>query len=286
MKSKFLLALTALLLAMAFVSVSAQTNDFGNTDTIRINCPAVTPTVVEGDSIAVQVYIYNDEKVGGFSLPINYNSDFVEFSSYVYGASVPGGGQPQVQKEPASNRVLFGWLSFTPTVFIAANPGGAQLLLTMYFKVLPGATPGKIDLQPTFIPPAGPLELSIITDDTYPITPEYKDCGTADIHLPVMEFGGPVLPETYALSQNNPNPFNPSTTIDFALPRAAKTTIEIFNILGQKVTTLVDEYLSAGNKRIEWNGTDATGRQVASGVYLYRMTANDFTQTRKMMLMK
>ncbi|MBD3258923.1 T9SS type A sorting domain-containing protein, partial [candidate division GN15 bacterium] len=94
------------------------------------------------------------------------------------------------------------------------------------------------------------------------------------------------LPTDFALDQNYPNPFNPSTTIDFALPTAAEARVWIYNTLGQRVTTLVDESLPAGYHEIEWDGTDMSGNPVASGIYFYRLEAGDFVQSRKMMLLK
>ena len=89
------------------------------------------------------------------------------------------------------------------------------------------------------------------------------------------------LPTNYSLSQNYPNPFNPSTELRYALPRDGRVTLEIYNILGQKVTTLVDEHQRAGYKTIRWDPQD-----LASGIYLCRLTAGDYTQTRKMVLLK
>ncbi len=93
-------------------------------------------------------------------------------------------------------------------------------------------------------------------------------------------------PETYALFQNYPNPFNPSTTIEFALSSASNVTLEIFNIVGQKVRTLVSERMIAGGYQAVWDGRDNRGTTVGTGVYIYRLTANDFVQTRKMLLVK
>jgi hypothetical protein len=94
------------------------------------------------------------------------------------------------------------------------------------------------------------------------------------------------LPTVFSLSQNYPNPFNPETVIGFALPRSAYVEIDIFNIVGQKVTTLIGRQMPAGNHEVRWNGRDESGSLVASGVYLYRLTAGDFADTRKMLLMK
>jgi xylan 1,4-beta-xylosidase len=88
------------------------------------------------------------------------------------------------------------------------------------------------------------------------------------------------IPLTFSLEQNYPNPFNPSTTIHYSLANDSKVSIIVYDILGRKVTTLVDDYSKAGNYTVEWNPN------VASGIYLYRMVTNDFIQTRKMMLLK
>lgn len=94
------------------------------------------------------------------------------------------------------------------------------------------------------------------------------------------------LPQSFSLSQNYPNPFNPTTTIEFRIASASRVSVDIINMLGQKVRTLVDQNLSAGSYATEWDGVDDSGRKVASGVYLYRMKSGDFAETRKMTLLK
>jgi len=95
-----------------------------------------------------------------------------------------------------------------------------------------------------------------------------------------------LLPEEYQLSQNYPNPFNPTTTINFALPEASKVRLEVYNILVQRVITLVDGDLEAGYHSIRWNGIAANGREVATGVYFYRIRAGDYVESKKMLLLK
>jgi hypothetical protein len=89
------------------------------------------------------------------------------------------------------------------------------------------------------------------------------------------------LPFEYALDQNYPNPFNPVTTVQFSLEKPGKTVLEIYNVLGQKVATLVDGNLSAGAYRYQWN---ASG--MASGMYFYRLRSDNFVATKKMVLVK
>ena len=96
----------------------------------------------------------------------------------------------------------------------------------------------------------------------------------------------PLLPTAFSLSQNYPNPFNPETNIEYALPKDSQVTLIIYNILGQKVITLVDEHQIAGYKKVIWNGRDENGQEIASGAYFYRLKAGDFSQTRKMLMLK
>jgi predicted acyltransferase (DUF342 family) len=95
-----------------------------------------------------------------------------------------------------------------------------------------------------------------------------------------------VVPTEFALSQNHPNPFNPSTSISFALPKAGEVTLAIYNLRGQLVATLHQGAMAAGRQQMVWDGKDASGRQVASGVYVYRLEAGGFVATKKLMLMK
>ena len=94
------------------------------------------------------------------------------------------------------------------------------------------------------------------------------------------------MPATYVLLQNYPNPFNPSTTIEYELPVRSQVDLIIYNILGQRVATLYSRTQPAGLHGIEWDGTDAQGRPVASGIYFYRLHTPSFSQAKKMVLLR
>ncbi|MBN1212567.1 MAG: VCBS repeat-containing protein [candidate division Zixibacteria bacterium] len=94
------------------------------------------------------------------------------------------------------------------------------------------------------------------------------------------------LPSQFNLRQNYPNPFNPETIIEYRLQKRTQVKLTVYNVLGQPVKTLVDEMQSAGNYRAFWNGTDQNNRSVATGVYFYRLRAGDFTEAKKMVLLK
>lgn len=105
--------------------------------------------------------------------------------------------------------------------------------------------------------------------------------------------GFPALPKSFELLQNYPNPFNPTTTINYTIhsterigEKPPKTNLTIYNILGRKVITLVDDYQVPGTYEIEWNGNDQNNRKVASGIYFYRLNRGDEAVTKKMTLLK
>ncbi len=119
---------------------------------------------------------------------------------------------------------------------------------------------------------------------------DYNDDGSiAGIRAEYPEFGTSValnnptevLPTAYNLEQNYPNPFNPKTVISFALPNAGQVKLVVYNVLGQEVATLVDQHMEAGNHTAEWEASN-----FSSGVYFYRLNAERYTQTLKMMLLK
>ena len=94
-------------------------------------------------------------------------------------------------------------------------------------------------------------------------------------------------PEAFALADNFPNPFNPTTTIQYALPRAADVELTVYNVVGQPVRTLVAEHQSAGRYAVEWDATDDSGHSLSSGMYLYRLqVGGEFLKVKKMLLLK
>jgi hypothetical protein len=102
--------------------------------------------------------------------------------------------------------------------------------------------------------------------------------------LSVKQIDG--FPKEYALNQNYPNPFNPSTTIRFSIPQETKVKLVVYDMTGAVVKTILNDALSAGNKEATWDGTNSNGAKVATGMYIYRLEAGNFTATKKMLLLK
>ena len=95
-----------------------------------------------------------------------------------------------------------------------------------------------------------------------------------------------LLPDKFALRQNYPNPFNPVTTLRYDLPEDAMVNIIIYDMMGRAVKTMVNNQQNAGFKSVRWNATNDNGFPVSAGLYLYSIQADEFRQTKKMVLLK
>jgi len=98
--------------------------------------------------------------------------------------------------------------------------------------------------------------------------------------------GKVTVPNSFALDQNYPNPFNPTTEISFSIGEASHVSLEIYNVLGEKVTTLLNDYMAVGQHTVTWNSVNDNGQAVSSGIYYYRLSAGSFSATKKMLLIK
>ena len=125
---------------------------------------------------------------------------------------------------------------------------------------------------------AGTPQAAAVTAYTYAVT----DANGATTSLALQ-----TLPATFALADNFPNPFNPATTIQYALPQAADVELTVYNVVGQPVRTLVAEHQSAGRYAVEWEATNDSGHSLSSGIYFYRLQAgSEFREVKKMLLLK
>ena len=129
------------------------------------------------------------------------------------------------------------------------------------------------------------VRLYDLSDPTRSLGVATDEAGYFSLAAPRPAGEADALPRRFELFQNYPNPFNPSTTIPYQLPAPAHVRLEVFNLLGQRVATLVDEEQQAGLHTAAWNGTDAAGRPVAAGLYLYRIRGSGTSGTRRMVLL-
>ncbi len=126
---------------------------------------------------------------------------------------------------------------------------------------------------------------------TYYVTAVYdlgesEPSNEVEVEIEVSTDDMTATPFVTFLKANYPNPFNPETTIEFSLQNPGFVTLEVFNVRGQKVRTFIDELKEAGTHRVTWNGRDSNNTEVSSGIYFYRMRSEEYSSTKKMILMK
>jgi hypothetical protein len=241
-----------------------------------------TAEATAGQSVMVVAHARNDQPVSSIKIPLTYHSDNLVFDSLsVVGTRASGAVLQDAVNNDAAKEVLLS-LGFTESSLL---PIGSGPVAKLYFSSIPGGVSTAVTLDTTTIGSI-PLyfQLSAIFDHvkSYPdFVPGLIKLGSSDVGD-----GGQRLPAQFSLEQNQPNPFNPTTTIAFALPKAADVTIEVYNVLGQKVRTLLDNHLPAGYHSVVFDGRDGQNAELASGVYLYRIKTDTHTDAKKMILMK
>jgi len=147
--------------------------------------------------------------------------------------------------------------------------------------VIPSFTPGTNDAIMVTATKINPEKGSSVVLEVFDMA------GNSTICDPVYTTLSSIAPEDFQLEQNYPNPFNPTTTIRFGLADAQTfVSLKVYDVSGREVRTLINENISAGQYSVEWDGKDNNGREVSGGIYLYRLTAGSFVQTRKMTFLK
>ena len=136
--------------------------------------------------------------------------------------------------------------------------------------------------------PAGINDIISMNNDNKLVIKEIEFSSADGVLLKtiVSRTSQPVVPSGFILEQNYPNPFNPITEIGFSLPKMSKVNLTVYNVLGQEVISLIESSLPSGNHRVIWDGRNELGAAVGSGIYFYRLTADDFEAKRKMTLLK
>jgi hypothetical protein len=166
---------------------------------------------------------------------------------------------------------------------IALTPG-ADVTASMQIIFPANANPGTFVVDTCCIRPANHLVYVMETQEA--LFPLFESGTITLLPSAVKELETDIIPEKYDLEQNYPNPFNAGTVIRFAQPVDGNVNITVFNILGAKVRTLVDEFRVAGLHQTDWDGRTDSGEHVATGVYFYKIVTEGFVSTRKMLLLK
>ncbi len=243
-----------------------------------------------GDQIAVGVRLNdNTQDISGLLVPIRYsNTNLILDSVSFIGTFITDDFAGLIDTVSDSDIIRISYLltNYTPPVRFMTAPNG--LLATLFFTVKSDASPGDAPIDSVnIIENIGGFikETNIQFSDPDGLTiyyPEFK-AGNVAILVPtdINDDINSSLPTEFTLSQNYPNPFNPSTIISFSLPTASDITLEIFNVLGQRVVTLASGRYAAGRHQFEFDASELT-----SGLFFYRLTHQNGVETKKMLLLK
>jgi len=280
-KGIFALAVIALVILFPAISESA---------TVRIDSVEASP----GESFSVGLWMTdNTDDLSAMTIPLRYNNPYLTLDSVSFdGTILTNGFNGVVYLNPASQSLRISYIIddfVTPLPTISTSQG---LLATLHFTLGLGALPDLIAIDSIF-------RDSVVYFDGNEIhfwtRVEFSDqTGTFVIYpgfspgaIKVMiatdindEFDN-LLPKAFDLAQNYPNPFNPSTSIDYSLPRAGYISLKVYNVIGQEAATLYEGFQSAGNHRVEFQASNKP-----SGIYFYRLTHQDGSVTKKMLLVK
>jgi hypothetical protein len=270
---------TAILAVFILVPALAAM-DAGERDIFKIG----TPVQISDNEIMVPIMVTHDEDLVAMDIPLEYSEGVTLTDISFVDTRVDYFDAKMSYVEAENNRAVIGLVSMLHERKSALAPGNGTIAnLTFRIDDL-GMT--EFTIKP-FESDEPRHSLSLIYNDmsgTNPrvmsVEPEFEG-GT--VYFSSMS---PVIPTVFELSQNSPNPFNPDTEISYDLPEAADVELDIYNILGQKVITLVNEHKDAGSYKVVWGGVDSYGSPVASGVYFYRINAGEFKDIKKMVLMK
>jgi hypothetical protein len=283
---KRLIAFALVLLMLVVPAVLAK--DTGNRDTFRIGQASFSSE----SEFSVPILISHDEALAAMDIPLTYSKGVTLTSVNFENTAVVNFDVKIANIDQENNRVTIGLIDMVtapkPDAYLKPAASGENRVAVLNFK-LDDPTLQALEVG-TFTSEAPMHELMFVYNEYVDGVPAVRDlapefAGTS-VPLNGRTPNNASLPTDFNLSQNVPNPFNPSTDISFALPSDSKVSLTIYNVLGQQVKTLVDEHMRAGYQTISWDGTDNTGRTVASGVYFYKLRANDFSATKKMLMLK
>ena len=225
----------------------------------RMYLDARTAMPIVGEDFVLDVRLADFVAMKGYGLQVQYDASKLEFVQAL--TEQPLGGS-----ELAGPQVLSDEAGILALVAHGDVVSEGEVALSLVFRA-------KTEIENTVI--------------------EITDSQTYDSEFGFNRLGLPApvqlqtRPEVFALANNYPNPFNPATTIKYALPQAADVELTVYNVVGQPVRTLVAEHQSAGRYVVEWDATNDSGHRLASGMYFYRLAVGgEFLEVKKMLLLK
>jgi len=238
----------------------------GLNDNVELSLKLTSEKVLVGQTVTLNVAVDNAASLQGFGFDLSYDTDKFEF----------------VEATPAQEDLL--------------KTGGAETPVFLKQE----KTLGEITVANAVVDGSPITGAGDVVSLTFRVLTEFEDNARFEIANGVVfdgsQLANPVValgslsvestPTEFALLQNFPNPFNPETTIKYNVAEGANVSLRIYNVVGQVVRTLVAEQQNAGRYTVRWNGADDRGVSVSSGIYFYQISAGDFSDVKKLMLLK
>jgi hypothetical protein len=213
-----------------------------------------------GEEVAINVDLADYTELKGYGLSVSYDAEKLEFVRALSGNSLLGEG------ELASPQVITQTDGEVSIAAYGETASEGELGMSLVFRT-------KSEIENTFVE----VTDSQVRDGNFAVN-------AVALPAPVQI---QTRPEAFALANNYPNPFNPATTIKYALPEASQVKLEVFNVVGQVVRTLVANHQNAGRYVVQWDATNDQGHSLSSGIYFYRLQAGgEFLEVKKMLLLK
>jgi hypothetical protein len=295
------------LLSADFASAQQDPADPGSADTVYLEPGGLSseegdtlfiPSDASGGDVLIYIKIWSDNPIQAIGVPLidacgvgfldSSKNDVGSTPICFQGSRVEEFGSLTLNLNLNPPKVMYGAVSLGSPL-----ASGVGLFARMIYTIPPEVSPVCICLDSSFFPPGN--HLSFVRTDAVGYVPIFKNrCfQVASTEVTDMKEGSPEKRLEFDLRQNYPNPLNSLTTIPFIIdqkqPQAnspVHITLSVYNVLGQKVRTLLDQKKSPGIYQISWDGKDETGKDVASGIYLYKLSSKDITLTRKMLLLR
>jgi hypothetical protein len=231
------------------------------------------------DELVVPLEVTNTQKLAAMDIPLGF-SEGATLQEVVFTDRVKGFEYTIANIDNENRQVVIGLISMVskelPDLDVGSGP-----IAELHFKLDEGVKGVEIKAIELENPNHS---LTYYYNDYSSGRPEVKSIHP-EFETQFVELKS-AIPDVYALHQNSPNPFNPITAIKYDMPKAGDVQISVFNVLGQRVTDLVNGYQEAGSHEVVWNGKDDGGSSVASGIYFYRIKTSEFSDTKKMLLLK
>ena len=214
-----------------------------------------------GRRMEVPVGIETEEPLAGVLYRLRYDESVIEV------------GQPEVTDRCRAMDVNWGRVDDELWILVSSLGGGVM-----------GAGQGPVLRVPLQVPEGASGEWEVWFEETVVFTADERIVFADPVRMSLRPVS--LVPTEYSLSQNYPNPFNPETEIQYGLPKDCQVRLDVYNLLGQRVITLVDEHQEAGYWSLSWDARDTDGREVSSGIYFYTLKAETFVATKRMVLVK